>query len=221
MATVNGITAEKAQEIEDASVVSGHINNANGHLILVTHGGTEIDAGLVSDLVTLAAISSDVSDLDSRVTTIETQPKNICRVYFTADSGIANGVEFTIGWNANGIITDPSMHSTSTNNTRITIPNGGNGYYQLDAAVTFAVNAGGSRRGGRWKKNGSSFSNLRLESPLSGGSHEKSVLYPSLIVPLVAGDYIELSAYQDSGSSVNIMNGQFTSWMQVSWLRPL
>lgn len=48
MATVNGITAEKAQEIEDASVVSGTID-VNGHLILSTSGGTTIDAGLVID----------------------------------------------------------------------------------------------------------------------------------------------------------------------------
>lgn len=48
MATVNGITAEKAQEIEDASVVSGTID-VNGHLILQTAGGTTIDAGLVID----------------------------------------------------------------------------------------------------------------------------------------------------------------------------
>lgn len=47
MATVDGITAAKAQEIEDASVVSGAINGSTGHLILTTAGGTEIDAGLV------------------------------------------------------------------------------------------------------------------------------------------------------------------------------
>lgn len=45
MATVTGITVEKAQEIEDASVVSGHITGT--HLFLTTAGGTEIDAGVV------------------------------------------------------------------------------------------------------------------------------------------------------------------------------
>jgi len=49
MATVDGITAARAQEIEDASVVSGDINSLNGHLILTTAGGTDIDAGQVVD----------------------------------------------------------------------------------------------------------------------------------------------------------------------------
>jgi hypothetical protein len=46
MATVTGITAERAQEIEDASVVSGEIS-PSGHLLLTKHGGAEVDAGVV------------------------------------------------------------------------------------------------------------------------------------------------------------------------------
>lgn len=61
MATVDGITAAKAQEIEDASVVSGAINSGNGHLILTTAGGTDIDAGLVKDDSLLIAHESDTS----------------------------------------------------------------------------------------------------------------------------------------------------------------
>lgn len=46
MATVTGITAERAQEIEDASVVSAEISQA-GHLLLHKHGGEVVDAGAV------------------------------------------------------------------------------------------------------------------------------------------------------------------------------
>lgn len=46
MASVTVVTAEKSHEIENASVVDGEINGS-GHLILTTHGGTEIDAGEV------------------------------------------------------------------------------------------------------------------------------------------------------------------------------
>jgi hypothetical protein len=49
MATVDGITAAKAQEIQDASVVSGYVNPGNGHLMLVQFDGTEIDAGPIVD----------------------------------------------------------------------------------------------------------------------------------------------------------------------------
>lgn len=44
MGTVTGLTAERMLAIEAASVVDGAINT-EGHLILTTHGGTEIDAG--------------------------------------------------------------------------------------------------------------------------------------------------------------------------------
>lgn len=44
MATVTGLTAARMIAIEAASVVSGAIDE-DGHLILTTHGGTEIDAG--------------------------------------------------------------------------------------------------------------------------------------------------------------------------------
>lgn len=46
MATVTSITAAKAEEIEDASVVTGTIDSGTGHLLLTTGGGTVIDAGV-------------------------------------------------------------------------------------------------------------------------------------------------------------------------------
>lgn len=44
MATVTGLTAERMLEIEASSVVDGHIDE-EGHLILVRHDESEIDAG--------------------------------------------------------------------------------------------------------------------------------------------------------------------------------
>lgn len=46
MATITGITAKRAQEIADASVVSGAINSM-GNLLLATRAGQQIDAGRV------------------------------------------------------------------------------------------------------------------------------------------------------------------------------
>lgn len=44
MATIEGLTKDRMLQIEAASVVDGDIA-PNGHLILTTHGGTQIDAG--------------------------------------------------------------------------------------------------------------------------------------------------------------------------------
>jgi hypothetical protein len=46
MATITGLTADRMKAIEDASVVDGSVD-ANGELILTTHGGSTIDAGHV------------------------------------------------------------------------------------------------------------------------------------------------------------------------------
>jgi hypothetical protein len=46
MATVQSLTKARMEDIEAASVVSGEID-VSGHLILTTHGGTDIDAGYV------------------------------------------------------------------------------------------------------------------------------------------------------------------------------
>lgn len=45
MATVTGVTAARAQEIEDASVTGASIQGTS--LILVTHGGTQINVGRI------------------------------------------------------------------------------------------------------------------------------------------------------------------------------
>jgi hypothetical protein len=62
MATIQSITAARAQEIEDASVVSGVVNGS-GHLILTTAGGTTIDAGVVVDesgVISHAALTTGI-----------------------------------------------------------------------------------------------------------------------------------------------------------------
>jgi hypothetical protein len=47
MASVTGITAERAEEIWNASVVSGVINQSTGRLELMTRGGTILDGGSI------------------------------------------------------------------------------------------------------------------------------------------------------------------------------
>ena len=52
MGTITGLTAARMEEIEDASVVDGNVDGS-GHLILTTHGGSDIDAGYVVGPVAL------------------------------------------------------------------------------------------------------------------------------------------------------------------------
>jgi len=67
--TVTGYTAAKMQEIVDGTVESGYINGS-GHLILVLHDATEIDAG--SALPALPTASATVAGIVELATDAET-----------------------------------------------------------------------------------------------------------------------------------------------------
>jgi len=68
VATVTGLTADRMEAIEAASVVSGTINGS-GHLILTTHDGSTIDAGYV--LGSVPDASETVKGLVELATTVE------------------------------------------------------------------------------------------------------------------------------------------------------
>lgn len=68
MATVDGLTKARMLAIEDASVVSGEMD-VNGHLILTTYGGTDIDAGYM--LASVPAASETVSGIVELATSAE------------------------------------------------------------------------------------------------------------------------------------------------------
>jgi microcystin-dependent protein len=70
VALVTGLTKERMLVIEAASVVSGEINGS-GHLILTTHGGTEIDAGYA--LVAIPDASTTVKGVSELATQAETE----------------------------------------------------------------------------------------------------------------------------------------------------
>lgn len=69
MATVEVFTKERSQAIEDGAINSGYVNGS-GHLILVTHDSTEIDAGYV--LGTVGDASTTVKGIVELATSTET-----------------------------------------------------------------------------------------------------------------------------------------------------
>lgn len=58
MAIVTGLTKERMLEIEAASIVDGNVDGT-GHLILVRHDGTTIDAGYIVDQTALVDLVND------------------------------------------------------------------------------------------------------------------------------------------------------------------
>lgn len=95
-----------------------------------------------------------------------------------------------------------AMHDPVTNNSRFTIPTGGDGVYLIAASVFFAGNATGTRYM-RFMKGGGS-------TDIGGGviaaavNTDGTMLNSSTIVSLAAGEFIEAYAYQSSGGNLNI-----------------
>jgi hypothetical protein len=105
-----------------------------------------------------------------------------------------------------------TYHDNSTNNTRITIPSGKAGYYQLSGSVVFGGNATGSR-GLELRKNGSSLYYLFFAPGLAAND---AVYAFANAIQLSVADYLEIFVFQSSGGNLPIEAGA-TLW-QASYL---
>lgn len=107
-------------------------------------------------------------------------------------------------------------HSTVTNNTRITVPAGGDGKYVFFGNVSWGPSTAG-RRILRFVLNGSSVIAQTEDVPaLVGGASSQAL--PSPPVALVAGDWIELQAFQDTGGNIDIdVIADFSPVFGMAW----
>ena len=94
-------------------------------------------------------------------------------------------------------------HDNVTNNSRITIPAGKAGYYQVSAILSYAANGTGQRII-QVAKNGVSFSyNLIVENGLGGGGYQ-TVVFSDIVYGAVA-DYFQIAGLQTSGGDLNVI----------------
>lgn len=121
-------------------------------------------------------------------------------VYHNTTQALVDSVAASLSMNSEDFDVT-TMHDTAVNNTRVTIPAGGDGKYCLIGQVAFAANATGVRSA-FFKKNGAT----SLNSPSYSGNASAVVALTTAIVSLVAGDYIELWAVQNSGGGLNVGN---------------
>lgn len=136
-----------------------------------------------------------------------------CFVYGTANQTVSNATVTTIPFAAEVFDTD-GFHSTSVNNSRITIPSGKAGKYLVIARGTFAQNNNGFRQT-RVLKNGTAVQ-INVEGANSIADVQSNANY---ILDLAVGDYLELAVYQNTGGNlvVTASNDNETS-LQVSLL---
>lgn len=104
---------------------------------------------------------------------------------------------------------DPlDMHDPSSNSSRVTVPSAG--LYVLIMSMNCNLPNTNSFLG-RWRKNGSTvLASCNLKSCRYWGNISNNMFYAEL----VANDYIELQAYQNSGSAKTV-NGYFSGLFRV------
>jgi hypothetical protein len=133
-----------------------------------------------------------------------------CLAYRDSSQGIGNNSQTAIQLNQEKFDTN-TMHDNSTNNTRITIKRAG--YYQISGLISF------ERASYQYeislRINGSS-TIARLSQPYYASiTNGQKGLFISKTVYMGVNDYIELCAWQNSGSTRDISSGEDRNYLDV------
>lgn len=126
-------------------------------------------------------------------------PTISCRVFNSANISVANNTVVALTFDSERWDT-ATLHDTSTNPSRITITEPG--LYIIGAGIAYAANATG-RRGLLIRRNGSITSLDETVLAVAGGFETR--MSGSTLINLVAGDYVELLAFQTSGSALDVL----------------
>jgi hypothetical protein len=118
----------------------------------------------------------------------------------TAAQSISNSTWTAITFTTEQFDTD-SFHSNVSNTSRITIPSGKGGKYLFTSHISFNATNGTGRRQTRFYKNGSPVDISLVEIPPTSTAFVQ--MPNSIILDLVATDYVEVFAFQSSTISLN------------------
>lgn len=94
-----------------------------------------------------------------------------------------------------------AMHDTVTNTSRLTVPSGGGGFYEIGGCIEFASNATG-RRGIQILLNGATVIAQHETANIGAFDHAVTI---ATVYQLAAGDYVELLGKQASGGALNML----------------
>jgi hypothetical protein len=95
-----------------------------------------------------------------------------------------------------------AFHDTSTNNSRLTVPSGKAGRYDIVGHFAWESNATGLRYA-RVLLNGTTILTLDTQAPVSGDVTTHTVVVPNY--DLIVGDYVEVQGFQTSGANRQIV----------------
>jgi hypothetical protein len=134
-----------------------------------------------------------------------------CSLYKSALQTITTATNTVLTWDTENFDTN-TFHNNVTNNSRITIPSGKDGYYLFNIACAWS-GATGDFRLLRLYKNGAEIT-FNYVAPATYGPGQ-ALTY---IASAVATDYFEVYVYQDSGANRNVAGGSAESNFQCQYL---
>jgi hypothetical protein len=127
-----------------------------------------------------------------------------CSLRSTVDVIVANATTVVVNFNTEDFDVD-GYHDTGSNTNRITIPSGKTGYFLLTWTLRYQANATGYRNVNLLKNN-SAFKQMSFGANEGG---DATTVTSTQIVYAVPGDYFHLTAFQNSGSSLELGGSSF------------
>jgi len=194
------------------TMVAKTIVDAKGDLIAATAADTVARLAVGTNGQTLVADSTTSTGL-KWATPASGSTFVGASVYKPSVQTLSNATYTAITFAGETFDTD-SFHDNTTNNTRMTIPTGKGGKYLVTAEIAYVNNATGQRILLLYK-NGVSV----MINQVAGVSSSIDAYIPfAFVVSVVAGDYLELYGWQNSGGNLNIWDGAAGSAFQVTYL---
>jgi hypothetical protein len=124
-----------------------------------------------------------------------------CRLTKSVGQTLTNNADTIITWDVETFDVG-GYHDNVTNNSRITIPSGKAGYYQINAALSYAATGAGTRII-QIAKNGVTFTYNLVVVGANASGYETPTF--SDVIYGAVGDYFEVGGLQSSGGNLNVI----------------
>jgi hypothetical protein len=158
----------------------------------------------------LAGQKVPASVLETRLAALETPALSLVRQ--TVAQSIPTATFTPVTFDAETYDT-PDGHSITVNISRYTCQKAG--WYQLSGVVVWAPNATG-RRLLQWRVGGTAINGGRTDLAPVGGGVQTAMPASTIPVLLAVGNYVELAAFQDTGSPLSTaIVSELQSYMAV------
>jgi hypothetical protein len=220
---VDGVTSAIQTQIDGKQAINANVSTTElGYLDGVTSAiQTQLDAKIAKTLTTTTGdiIYASGANTPARLgigssaqvltvsggipawATASSTPTFVgCSLTQSTDSQTINNATWTaVTFDTEAVDTN-AFHSTSSNTSRITIPTGYAGKYQVNYSVSYGTGSATGLRYAQIYKNGATY--VGSATVLSATTSANISANNSLIMVLAEADYIEAYIYQSSGSSM-------------------